>query len=233
MRCVFARAAGYPTDLMLRELKRRCSALISWLQAMLDIDFGTYPYVTSSSTTAGGVCTGLGIPPRHVKTVFGVVKAFSTRVGGGGFPTELTDEVGQRLRDIGNEYGVTTKRPRRCGWLDLVVLKWSTMINGYSSIMLTKLDCLDTFDEIKVGVAYKLDGTVIDGHPARADDQLENVEVVYETLPGWKTSIEKVTSGADLPVNAKKYIKFIEDFIGVKVQWVGVGPAREATIQLF
>eukprot|EP00035_Acanthoeca_spectabilis_P004775 m.106836 g.106836 ORF g.106836 m.106836 type:complete len:470 (+) comp12724_c0_seq1:239-1648(+) len=203
---------------------------------MLDLDFGTYPYVTSSATSAGGVSTGLGIPPRFVKQVFGVVKAYSTRVGAGAFPTELSyaeDGLGTKLRKIGKEYGVTTGRPRRCGWLDLHVLKWSNMINGYTSLMITKLDCLDSFPELQVAVGYKLDGVMLEGHPARVEDELERVEVVYETLPGWNTAISGCRSFDDLPANAKAYVKFIEDFVGVPVQWVGVGPAREDTLQVF
>mmetsp|Transcript_4699 Transcript_4699/g.12043 ORF Transcript_4699/g.12043 Transcript_4699/m.12043 type:complete len:477 (-) Transcript_4699:238-1668(-) len=203
---------------------------------MLDLDFGTYPYVTSSSTSAGGVSTGLGIPPWHVKQIFGVVKAYSTRVGAGGFPTELSYEeggLGKKLRDIGHEYGVTTGRPRRCGWLDLHVLKWSTMINGYTSLMITKLDCLDTFEELQVCTAYKLDGKVYQGMPVRADDELPRVEPVFQTLPGWNTPTTACKTYEDLPPNAKAYVQFIADFVKVPVQWIGVGPGRTDTIQCF
>jgi len=200
--------------------------------AMLDIDFGTYPYVTSSSCTIGGVCTGLGLPPRKVKHVYGVCKAYSTRVGGGGFPTELLDELGAKMQKIGHEYGVTTGRPRRCGWLDLVVMKYSCQINGYSSLMLTKLDCLDTFEELKVGVKYIYKGKELPGCPANAR-WLDDIEVVYETLPGWNTDITGIRDHNDLPANAKAYIKYIENQIGVKIQWVGVGPDREASLRIF
>eukprot|EP00038_Savillea_parva_P031196 m.83686 g.83686 ORF g.83686 m.83686 type:complete len:451 (+) comp9555_c0_seq1:85-1437(+) len=203
---------------------------------MLDIDFGTYPYVTSSSTCAGGVSTGLGIPPRHVKQVFGVVKAYSTRVGAGAFPTEQSYEeggVGLKLQTIGHERGVTTGRPRRCGWLDLHVVKWSTLINGYTSLMITKLDVLDSFPELQVAVGYTLDGVELEGHPARVEDELERVEVVYKTMPGWNTPTTGCTSYGDLPANARAYCDFIAEFVGVPVQWVGVGPARESTLQLF
>ncbi|KAJ2695686.1 Adenylosuccinate synthase, partial [Coemansia spiralis] len=162
----------------LREGKR---VLVEGANAlMLDLDFGTYPYVTSSNTGVGGVCTGLGIPPSRVGSVIGVAKAYTTRVGGGPFPTELLDATGQRLRDEGVEYGVTTGRPRRCGWLDLVVLRYSTMINGYTSINLTKLDVLDVLDEIKVAVSYTMDGKEVTSFPADLDD-LETATVNYVT----------------------------------------------------
>jgi len=200
--------------------------------AMLDIDFGTYPYVTSSNPTIGSVSTGLGIPPKWIKHVYGVVKAYSTRVGAGGFPTELSGELETKLRKIGHEYGVTTKRPRRCGWLDLVVLEHSCRVNGYTSIMLTKLDCLDTFPEIKVGTRYKLNGEYLPGSPADADC-LEDIEMEYDTLVGWNSCTEEIRDARDLPQAAKDYIAYIERKVGVPIQWVGVGPAREATLRLF
>ena len=155
---------------------------------MLDIDFGTYPYVTSSSTTAGGVATGLGIPPKEVKHVYGVVKAYTTRVGAGGFPTEQLNKIGETMQEVGFEFGVTTGRRRRCGWLDLVVLKYSTLLNGFKSLMITKLDILDSFKEIKVAVAYKIGGETLKSFPAHIS-KLDELEVVYETLPGWSTPI--------------------------------------------
>ncbi|KAK9703323.1 Adenylosuccinate synthase [Basidiobolus ranarum] len=198
---------------------------------MLDIDFGTYPYVTSSNTGVAGVCTGLGIPPRSIGKVIGVVKAYTTRVGGGPFPTELHDEDGERLQSIGAEVGVTTGRKRRCGWLDLVVLKYSHMINGYSSINITKLDVLDTFPEIKVATAYKLNGEVMDSFPADLGT-LGKVEVQYETLPGWQSDISKCRKFEELPVNAQKYVQYIENFLGTKVEWIGVGASRDAMIHI-
>ncbi|WVF70876.1 adenylosuccinate synthetase [Kwoniella sp. CBS 6097] len=199
---------------------------------MLDIDYGTYPFVTSSATSIGGVVTGLGIPPFAIKKVVGVIKAYTTRVGGGPFPTEQFDTIGETLQEVGAEYGTVTGRRRRCGWLDLVVMKYSTMINGYTSLNLTKLDVLDGFEEIKVATGYKIDGVEIDGFPADLD-RLARVEVQYTTLPGWKTDISGFTEYEQLPENAKKYIKFIEDYLNVKVQYVGVGPGREQNLILF
>ncbi|KAF9926787.1 hypothetical protein FBU30_003698 [Linnemannia zychae] len=193
---------------------------------MLDLDFGTYPYVTSSNTAIGGVCTGLGIPPQTIKKVIGVVKAYTTRVGGGPFPTEQLNEIGEYLQRVGFEVGVTTGRKRRCGWLDMVVVNYSTIINGYTSLNITKLDVLDQLDEIKIGVAYKIDGKVLEGFPANLS-LMDNVEVVYETMPGWKTDISKCRTFEELPVNAQKYIRRIEEICGVPIEWIGVGVDRE------
>ncbi|KAH7137974.1 adenylosuccinate synthetase-like protein [Dendryphion nanum] len=194
---------------------------------MLDIDYGTYPFVTSSNTGLGGVVTGLSLGWRSLKEVIGVVKAYTTRVGSGPFPTEQLNDIGERLQKIGGEVGVTTGRKRRCGWLDLVVLKHSHACNDYTALNLTKLDVLDDFEELKVATSYSLHGQPLDGFPASIEN-LAQVEVHYETLPGWKG---KPTTGAksfyDLPANARKYIEFIENFIGVKVKWIGVGPARD------
>ncbi|KAG0016940.1 hypothetical protein BGZ82_000896 [Podila clonocystis] len=193
---------------------------------MLDLDWGTYPYVTSSNTTIGGVCTGLGIPPQTITKVVGVVKAYTTRVGGGPFPTEQLNEIGEYLQTVGFEVGVTTGRKRRCGWLDMVVVNYSTIINGYTSINITKLDILDQLDEIKIGVAYKVDGEILEGFPANLS-LLERVEVMYETVPGWKTDISKCRTFEDLPANAQSYIRRIEALCGVPVEWIGVGVDRE------
>ncbi|QLG72341.1 hypothetical protein HG535_0D00480 [Zygotorulaspora mrakii] len=198
---------------------------------MLDIDFGTYPYVTSSNTGIGGVITGLGIPPRTIDKVYGVVKAYTTRVGEGPFPTEQLNANGEKLQNIGAEFGVTTGRKRRCGWLDLVILKYSTLINGYTSLNVTKLDVLDTFKEIPIGVSYFLNGKELDLFPEDLTT-LGKVEVKYVTLPGWDQDITKVTNYADLPENAKKYLKFIEDFVGVPVEWVGTGPSRDSMLHI-
>lgn len=197
---------------------------------MLDLDFGTYPFVTSSSTSIGGVCTGLGIPPRLIGPTIGVVKAYTTRVGGGPFPTEQLNAVGEHLQEVGKEFGVTTGRRRRCGWLDLVVLRHSCLINGYTSLNLTKLDVLDDLPEIQVGIGYKVEGKELLGFPADLD-ALAKVEVQYETLPGWKTSIAETTAYEALPDNCKKYIEFIEKFLGVGIEWIGVGPARHSMIR--
>ncbi|XP_028166047.1 adenylosuccinate synthetase [Ostrinia nubilalis] len=197
--------------------------------AMLDIDFGTYPYVTSSNCSIGGVCTGLGLPPKVIGDVLGVVKAYTTRVGDGPFPTELNDETGQLLQSRGHEVGVTTKRVRRCGWLDLVVVKYTAVVNGYTSICLTKLDILDTLKEIKIGVAYKLNGKKIDYFPSSMTE-LSNVEVEYVTMPGWACSIEEVRQMDRLPEAACAYVKAIENFLQIPVQYIGVGPGRDSII---
>ncbi|VVT48759.1 uncharacterized protein SAPINGB_P001937 [Magnusiomyces paraingens] len=196
---------------------------------MLDLDFGTYPYVTSSNTAIGGVCTGLGIPPHKINEIYGVVKAYTTRVGAGPFPTEQLNEIGEHLQNVGHEYGVTTGRKRRCGWLDLVVLKYSTLINGYTHLNITKLDILDDLLEINVAVAYKYNGKVLESMPEDLNI-LEKVEVVYETFPGWKAHTSKARTFDELPKEAQSYLKFIEDFIKVPIRWVGVGPARDQMI---
>ncbi|KAG2181251.1 hypothetical protein INT43_008834 [Umbelopsis isabellina] len=196
---------------------------------MLDIDFGTYPYVTSSNTGIGGVSTGLGIPPSKIDKIIGVVKAYTTRVGGGPFPTEQLNDIGEYLQDVGHEYGVTTGRKRRCGWLDLVVMKYSTMINGYTSLNLTKLDILDDIETIKIGINYVLDGKKLDSFPADLN-VLDRIEVEYIEVPGWKQDISKCRKFEDLPVNAQKYVELIEKELGVPVEWIGVGVSRDAMI---
>lgn len=200
---------------------------------LLDIDFGTYPYVTSSSTTAGGISTGLGLAPTKLETVIGVVKAYTTRVGSGPFPTELHDDVGARLCKEGHEFGTTTGRPRRCGWLDIPVLKFSNFINGYSSVNITKLDVLSTFAEIKIGTHYELDGRRLpDGQMPPMLDDLARVQVVYETLPGWQCDISAVTSFEGLPREAQQYLRRIEQLLEVPVSYVGVGPGRSEMITM-
>ncbi|XP_038206434.1 adenylosuccinate synthetase [Zerene cesonia] len=199
--------------------------------AMLDIDFGTYPYVTSSNCSIGGVCTGLGLPPRLIGEVLGVVKAYTTRVGDGPFPTELHDEMGKLLQERGHEVGVTTRRVRRCGWLDLVVVQYTASVNGYTSLCLTKLDILDNLEEIKVGVAYKLNGKKIDYFPSSMTE-LSAVEVEYVTLPGWACSTEDVRELSKLPPNAKAYVKLIEDYLQIPVKYIGVGQGRESIINV-
>ncbi|KAG6371939.1 Adenylosuccinate synthetase [Boletus reticuloceps] len=197
---------------------------------MLDIDHGTYPYVTSSSTTIGGVCTGLGLPPKAIGTTIGVVKAYTTRVGGGPFPTEQLNDIGVHLQEVGREYGTTTGRRRRAGWLDLVVMKHSCLINGYDTLNLTKLDVLDGLAEIKVAVKYTIDGKMLSHFPADLE-VLSKVEVMYETLPGWQTPITTATSYEDLPDNCKRYVEFIADFLGTPIEWIGVGPERESMLR--
>ncbi|XP_075982547.1 adenylosuccinate synthetase [Anticarsia gemmatalis] len=197
--------------------------------AMLDIDFGTYPYVTSSNCSIGGVCTGLGLPPKVIGEVLGVVKAYTTRVGDGPFPTELHDDVGRLLQERGHEVGVTTKRVRRCGWLDLIVVRYTALVNGYTSLCLTKLDILDTMKEIKVGVGYKLNGKKIEYFPSSMAE-LGRVEVEYVTMPGWQCSIEDCRNLEKLPEAAKNYVKAIEDFLQIPVKFIGVGPGRDSII---
>nr|CAD7424414.1 unnamed protein product [Timema monikensis] len=182
--------------------------------AMLDIDFGTYPYVTSSNCSIGGVCTGLGLPPCHIGEVIGVVKAYTTRVGDGPFPSELKDEIGELLQTRGSEVGVTTKRKRRCGWLDIPLLQYTAVVNGYSALCLTKLDILDTLSEIKMVVAYKKKGKVLDYFPANAAE-VGCVEVEYETLPGWNSNIENIREYDKLPECARKYVERIEDLLQI------------------
>uniref|UniRef100_A0A3Q4H5G5 Adenylosuccinate synthetase n=1 Tax=Neolamprologus brichardi TaxID=32507 RepID=A0A3Q4H5G5_NEOBR len=182
--------------------------------ALLDIDFGTYPFVTSSNCTVGGVCTGLGMPPQNVGEVYGVVKAYTTRVGIGAFPSEQKNEIGDLLQTRGKEVGVTTGRKRRCGWLDLVLIKYAHMINGFTALALTKLDILDVFTEIKVGIGYKVDNQTIPHFPAN-QEVLQRVEVQYETLPGWDSDTSAARSFEELPENAQKYVRFIEEHVGV------------------
>ncbi len=197
--------------------------------AMLDVDFGTYPYVTSSNPTSGGACTGLGIPPTSVESVAGVAKAYTTRVGNGPFPTELLDETGDALRKIGGEYGATTGRPRRCGWLDLFSLRYSVMVNGIGEVALTKLDVLDAFDEIKVCVGYKFGGKQLKSFPLDLCT-IEDIKPVYETLPGWKTEIGEAKSYSDLPATCRSYIEYIEKYLEAPVRIVSVGATRRQTI---
>jgi len=195
--------------------------------ALLDIDFGTYPYVTSSPTTAGGVCTGLGIPPTKIDSTIGVVKAYTTRVGAGPFPTELEDQVGQEMRDVGHEYGTTTGRPRRCGWLDVPVVQYGHMINGYQSLNITKLDVLSGLNTVKIGTKYKVNGETLPyGMMPSTLDGLARVEVEYEEMDGWMCDISEAQDFNDLPKNAQAYLRRIEELVGVEISWVGVGPGR-------
>lgn len=197
---------------------------------MLDIDFGTYPFVTSSSPSAGGICTGLGIAPRVIGDLIGVVKAYTTRVGSGPFPTEILGQGGDLLRFAGQEFGTTTGRPRRCGWLDIVALKYCCQINGFSSLNLTKLDVLSELPEIQLGVAYKhIDGTPIKSFPGDLH-LLEQLKVEYEVLPGWKSDISSIRNYADLPLAARTYVERIEELVGVPIHYIGIGPGRDALI---
>ena len=197
--------------------------------ALLDVDHGTYPFVTSSNPTSGGACTGLGVPPTAISRVIGVVKAYSTRVGNGPFPTELLNETGEELRRIGQEFGATTGRPRRCGWLDAFALRYSVMVNGISEIALTKMDVLDGFDELKICTGYTLDGKALKGIPADAAT-LERAVPQYETVKGWKTSLEGIKKYDDLPQAARSYIQRIEELCGARVSIVSTSPSRADTI---
>ena len=198
--------------------------------AMLDIDFGTYPYVTSSSPTTGGVCSGAGVPPTSLQNLIGVAKAYTTRVGEGPFPTELDNELGEKIRQIGFEFGATTGRPRRTGWLDLVTLKHATMINGINNLVITKLDVLSGISTLKIATKYKTeDGKIID-YFTSSTTKLYNYEPIYEELEGWTEDITKVRSYDELPANAKKYIEFIENYLGINVYLVSVGPERSQNI---
>jgi adenylosuccinate synthase len=194
----------------------------------LDIDHGTYPYVTSSSPTSGGACTGSGIPPTRINSVIGIVKAYTTRVGNGPFPTELLDDDGEKLRKIGVEFGATTGRPRRCGWFDAFLVSYSKMINGITSVALTKLDVLSGFDEIKVCIGYELNGKKLKTFPTNVD-RLSIVTPVYVTLEGWNTDITNCERYEDLPVKTKDYLDFISEQSGIKIDIVSVGPKRKQT----
>ncbi len=196
---------------------------------MLDIDYGTYPYVTSSSPTAGGVCVGTGVGPKKLDRILGVMKAYTTRVGEGVYPTELKDENGEKLREVGHEYGATTGRARRCGWLDLVMGKYATMINGLTDIVLTKIDILTGFEEIKVAVAYEIDGKIYDSYPGNLRPS-QDLRVIYKTFKGWTEDITNIKEYDKLPKNCKEYIEFIEKQLNVKVSLVSVGPERTQNI---
>jgi len=198
---------------------------------LLDLDHGTYPYVTSSSTIAGGATTGLGFGPKEISRVVGVVKAYTTRVGEGPFPTELLGEVGDRMREAGNEFGTTTGRPRRCGWLDLPILRYAVRVNGLDELALTKLDVLSGLEKLKLAVAYTKSDAQLEHFPAEFGvDSLARWEPVYEELPGWQEDITGVRRRQDLPVAAQDYVGRIEEVVGVPVTFIGVGPEREQAI---
>lgn len=197
--------------------------------SMLDIDFGSYPFVTSSNTICAGACTGLGIAPGRIGNVIGIFKAYSTRVGSGPFPTELLEETGERLRTSGREFGSTTGRPRRCGWLDLVALRYTVMLNGVTSLIMTKADVLSGFDILRVATAYKINGKITTEIPF---DTEAPVEPVYSELPGWKEDIAGIREKESLPENLKDYIRFVENRLRVPVTIVSVGADREATVNL-
>ncbi len=197
--------------------------------ALLDIDHGTFPYVTSSNSSGVGISSGSGVPGTFIKRLIGVAKSYTTRVGGGPFPTELNNETGQKIRDRGNEYGTVTKRPRRCGWFDSVAVRYTSRLSGATDIALTLLDVLSTFDEIKICTAYKLHGEVINYFPASIID-VRDLEPVYETLPGWQEDLSDIKQFDKLPENTIKYVTRIEELTGCPVSIVSVGPGREQTI---
>jgi len=196
--------------------------------SMLDVDFGTFPFVTSSNTISAGVCTGLGIAPQKIKEVFGISKAYCTRVGSGPFPTELLDETGEQLRKTGNEFGSTTGRPRRCGWIDLVALQFACMINGVTQIIMTKADILDELDELKVCNSYTINGKEIDYVPFQMNKV--DIEPVYKTFAGWKKDITAVSSFEALPAEMKTYINYLNEFLGVPVKYISNGPGRDQLV---
>lgn len=196
---------------------------------MLDIDFGTYPFVTSSNTICAGACTGLGIAPNKIGEVFGIFKAYCTRVGSGPFPTELFDADGEKLQKVGNEFGATTGRARRCGWLDLVALKYAVIINGVTQLYMMKTDVLDDFDTIKIATSYKINNEIVNFIPYEVND---DIKPIYTELKGWKTDLTKVNSNNDFPKELKEYIGFIEKYLGVPIKIVSVGPNRTQTILL-
>ena len=196
--------------------------------SMLDIDYGSYPFVTSSSTTVGGVCTGLGVAPSKIGHVYGIFKAYCTRVGSGPFPTELFDETGEKIRQVGHEFGAVTGRPRRCGWLDLVALKYTVMIDGVTDLIMMKSDCLDDFETIKVCTSYKVDGVETDQVPF---DIAAKIDPVYTEFPGWKKDLTGIRKECELPQEFKNYIKFMESYLGVPISIISLGPDREATIE--
>jgi adenylosuccinate synthase len=218
------------TDLLLAAAESGKRILFEGAQgALLDVDHGTYPFVTSSNSSGVGIASGSGVPGRYINHVIGVVKAYSTRVGGGPFPTEQDNATGQYLRERGNEYGTVTRRPRRCGWLDIVALRYTSRLSGVDSIAVMLLDVLSGLDEIKVCTAYTIDGKSTTRFPSQVDD-LRSAKPVYESLPGWKEEITGCRSYADLPTNAKAYLRRISDLVGQPVEMVSVGPERDQTI---
>jgi adenylosuccinate synthase len=227
-----ARYIADTTLILHRDIKAGKKILFEGAQGtLLDVDHGTYPFVTSSSTCAGGACTGTGVSPRDIHEIIGISKAYITRVGSGPFPTELLDDDGEKLRQAGHEFGSTTGRPRRCGWFDTLVLKYAVRLNGLTGVALTKLDVLDGFDTIRICTGYEYDGKQLDELPANLDI-FEKCHPVYEEMPGWKTGISGAKSFAELPEKAQNYVRRLEQLIGCPIVLVSVGPRRDETIQL-
>jgi adenylosuccinate synthase len=194
----------------------------------LDVDYGTYPFVTSSNTTSGGACTGSGLSPKHINNVVGVMKAYATRVGEGPFPTELSDKIGENMRSIGKEFGASTGRPRRCGWFDAVSARYSCMVNGVDSLAITKLDILDQFDEIKICTAYDINGKISSDMPSETE-KIVAAKPIYETMPGWKENTSAISSWEKLPQNAKKYLLRISQLVDAPPSIISIGPRRDQT----
>ncbi len=219
------------TSLLINEaVEKGNNVLLEGAQGtMLDIDFGTYPYVTSSPPTAWGACLGTGISPKRIDNIIGVFKAYNTRVGSGPFPSELSDKTGEEFRKRGNEYGTTTGRPRRCGWFDGVAAKFSARLNGFTGVAITKFDILDTCKTIKICVGYKIDGNILENPPANAD-KLEKCVPVYEEMPGWQTTTSSIRSFGDLPQEAQNYIRKLEKIVNCPVDLVSVGANRSQSI---
>lgn len=223
---------GNATDHIHNSIEQGKNILFEGAQgSQLDIDHGTYPFVTSSNTLAGGACTGAGVGPKNIDAVIGIAKTYTTRVGEGPFPTELNDATGEHLRKEGGEFGATTGRPRRCGWLDLVVLRQACLLNGLTGLAATKLDVLKGLKEIKVCTAYNLDGKIIKTVPSRAED-IERCQPLYETLPGWDEDIQKAKVLDDLPPNAKNYLNFISTRLNCPIALVSIGRERNETVEL-
>ena len=220
-------------SLLFDAISEKKNILFEGAQAtFLDLDFGTYPYVTSSNPIAGGVCTGAGIGPIYIDEIYGVLKAYTSRVGAGPFPTEQDNEIGDTIRELGFEYGTTTKRPRRCGWLDAVMIRYAARVNGLTGLAINHVDTIGKLENIKLCVAYKKDGNIINNFPSSLKE-LEKCTPVYEEFEGWAdTDISNVKTFEDLPANAKKYLKRIEEIVGVEIKLIGVGKEREQTIAL-
>ncbi|MFO8102194.1 MAG: adenylosuccinate synthase [Dehalococcoidia bacterium] len=219
------------TSLLIHEtLQKNGAVLLEGAQGtMLDIDFGTYPYVTSSPPTAWGACLGTGLSPKRIDNIIGVFKAYNTRVGGGPFPSELKDETGEELRKRGNEYGTTTGRPRRCGWFDSVAARFSARLNGFTGLVITKFDILDTCETVKICTGYEIDDTTLDNPPGNIDT-LEKCTPVYEEMTGWQADTSQIRSFVDLPAAAQNYVKRIEEIVGCPVDLVSVGANRSQSI---
>jgi adenylosuccinate synthase len=216
-------------DLLFKYQDENKSILAEGAQgSLLDIDFGTYPFVTSSNTTAAGACTGLGVSPNSINDVFGIFKAYTTRVGSGPFPTELFDNYGEKMSKVGNEFGATTGRPRRCGWLDLVALKYACRINGVTKLMMMKTDVLSGFDKVLICTNYKYRGLIIDNLPYDLSD--ESIEPIYQEFNGWSEDLRKLKNSDELPKNLNKYIDFLEKELNIPIVIVSVGPDRKETL---